>query len=74
MHGLDLVLFCLIVVPIWTVAVIFVWLEARDAYKDWRDRKRAEALIDSLDLEEPLGRERLGLTDKRPRRSWTSRP
>ena len=72
MHGLDLAFFALFVIPIWTVAVIFVWLEARDAYRDWRDRRRAEALIDKFD---PVGRERLGLSGKRPRRGTTrSRP
>lgn len=51
----------LVIVPIWLVAIVFVYLEARDAYRYYRGRRRFHKLIDSMDLTEPQGRPRLGI-------------
>lgn len=61
MEILELVLLLIVLVPIWAVALIFVYLDARDAFLMYRNERRARKLIESLDIGEPLGRERLGI-------------
>lgn len=51
----------LVIVPIWLVAIVFVYLEALDAYRYYRGKRRFRKLIQGLDLTEPQGRPRLGI-------------
>lgn len=60
METLELVLLLIVLVPIWAVALIFVYLDARDAFLMYRNERRTRKLIESLEGE-PLGRERLGI-------------
>ena len=58
---MDLFLLLAILVPVWLVAIVFFYLEVRDAIRYYRGRRRFHKLIDSMDLTEPQGRPRLGL-------------
>lgn len=48
-----------ILVPIWLVAIVFFYLEVRDAIRFYRGKRRFNQMIDSMDLSEPQGRPRL---------------